>query len=274
MQGKTFSQNPNDFHTAALNKQHTPESLAQLEKRLKENPAGINVLAPRPSVPSIWSRSSDSIKYTPIQLAILEDNEAIIRLYLPYADLTIEGTYGSALHYAAAYSKHCGTWVIHEIINRAPELTSKPFTDPNRITSTPLHSAATHDESGEAVKALLEHNADIEAIQQPSMWTPLCQAVNLNNKNAVIHLLNAGADKSKITLLRGQHYWSGECVFTYDHLTFRDKRIPNPDKAREDAKHAELLQLIAEFSNPPAAANSKSRKLPSNQVATKLDLRP
>ncbi len=67
-------------------------------------------------------------------------------------------------------------------------------------SSTPLHKACAGSKAGhlEAVKLLLEHNADVHALNK---WreTPLLTAANHGQAGAVKHLLVSGADPCKCT---------------------------------------------------------------------------
>ncbi|QMT59027.1 ankyrin repeat domain-containing protein [Legionella sp. PC997] len=145
-------------------------------------------------------RFFDEQKMTPLQLALMKTAfhntprlKKIIELYIQYSDLTVEGDYGTALHYASMYTK-CGKEVIKALVDKNPELIAKEC-----ITkcggSYPIIELANYDKDGECLQALIEAGADVNIKATKTGWTALHQAAYVNNKTTVLMLLNHNANK-------------------------------------------------------------------------------
>ena len=191
------------------------------------------------------------MRYTVQQSGRIATITAIINLYLKYSDFTIEGDYGTALHYAAAY--RCDASVVKDIIARNPELVSRTHMSQG-LDSMPIHQAACYDMTGTKIKMLLDAKANVNAFSTGSQsYTPLLQASYINNVEGVRVLLENGAN----TALRSfdgrlptdpKHYWSNSRRVTQEE---REKL------AGEDQNHATVVELITEFTRKKTSEQAR-----------------
>ncbi|PWY57568.1 hypothetical protein DGG96_00255 [Legionella qingyii] len=161
----------------------------------------------------------------------------IIELYIKYSDLTVEGDYGTALHYACIYTQ-CGKDVINTLVGKNPELITKECIT-NCGGSYPIIDLACHDRDGECLQALINAGADVNIKATKSGWTALHQAAYVNNETAVSILLTHGANKYA-------HDKGG-------YLPTREACYWQTDK-EQLRRHAEIIALIRDFKQDESPA--------------------
>ena len=243
----------NRFHQyTKLSYELTPEKLAEIRRELIEDSKKPN--AER----EINLTEGLEYKITPLQFAIQRSgsgscpkHQALIALYLEFSDFTIEGKYGSALHYAAMYPA-CGPEVVKTIATRNPELMKKP-----KDQLLPLHQAAASDTTGKCVAALIEAKADVAARTRDDHWTALHHASFANNMKSAKVLLEHKANKAAMnrhgeTPTTISHYWRGnlhESVFFYLSKTKASelKKEHEAKKVMEGKNHEEVVAFIKRF---------------------------
>ncbi|KTC82222.1 Ankyrin repeat protein [Legionella cherrii] len=234
------------FHkyVESSNTQSPEESLDELEQLLiedqKKSPNQREINSTKCSDYSFFNRQ----KITPLQFALMRTAfnntprlKKIIELYIKYSDLTVEGDYGTALHYACCYTR-CGKQVIKALVDKNPELIAKECIT-NCGGSYPIIGLANYDRDGECLQVLIDAGADVNIKATKTGWTALHQAAYVNNETAVSILLTHGANKNA----RNKE----GCLPTQEACYWQTDK-------EQLCRHAEIIALIRNFKQDKSPA--------------------
>ncbi|KAJ7303983.1 hypothetical protein JRQ81_011499 [Phrynocephalus forsythii] len=132
----------------------------------------------------------NNLRQTPLHLAVITDQPTLVKLLLSHGALpmVLDRNGQTALHLACEHSTlHC----LQELLDGCPSLLDLEARNFEGLT--PLH-VAVGTCSREVVLTLLEHGADVDAVDIKSGRSPLLHAVENNNLTMVELLLQHGAN--------------------------------------------------------------------------------
>ncbi|XP_007433269.1 B-cell lymphoma 3 protein [Python bivittatus] len=132
----------------------------------------------------------NNLRQTPLHLAVITAQPALVKLLLSHraSPMVLDRNGQTALHLACEHGSLC---CLQELLDGSP--TPLDLEARNFEGFTPLH-LAVGTSSRDIVLALLDHGADVDAVDIKSGRSPLLHAVENNNLDMVELLLQHGAN--------------------------------------------------------------------------------